>query len=153
MLAEPEGLCCSASVTGAFFIASKEVAGRENARGQRADRRRKRQKGTEHARNASILKISGQDVMQDQGLAWSKLYCLKSSFLALTTEVDENWLKRPQRKVPGVFCNDTWTLYHPLGAPAVRERNEREPTPIDRGESAKRRLPTLGKPDRVTELP
>jgi hypothetical protein len=84
--------------------------GRENPYGQRAYRRWKRHMGTEHARNASSLEVSVEGVMQDQGVAWSKLDCLKPSFLALSPRVDEYWLKRPQKRLARVSCSDSCTL-------------------------------------------
>ena len=67
---------------------------RENSYGRLVHRRRKRQKGTEHARKATCLEISLQTVLQDQeGVAWSRLDCFKPSFLALTAGVCESWLE------------------------------------------------------------
>ncbi len=46
---------------------------------------------TEHARKASVLKVSVQGVMQDQGwYGQSLIDCLKSSLLALISGVAEH---------------------------------------------------------------
>jgi putative transposase len=65
------------------------TTGGEKPYGERTHRRWKRHKGTKHVRKAARLEISRQTVPQNQGVIWSKLHCLKPSFLALMDGVYE----------------------------------------------------------------
>jgi hypothetical protein len=83
----------------------------------------------------------------------AKAPLLSTSFLGSNNRGGRRLIDTSTEDVSRSFLQrhlDSLTL---LGAQAVRERNEREPTPIEHEESAKRRAPTSEKPAMVPELP
>jgi hypothetical protein len=86
--------------------------------------------------------------MRDQGVAWLRLDCLKPSFLAPT--------RRDVRKLNDTHMEDVYRWFLPMTSVLsnilsahrrMRERNEREPKPLDLYKTrTKRGWPKLGCP-------
>jgi len=78
-----------------------------------------------------VWRVSVQAVMQDQGVAWPKLDCLKPSFLALTRRGTRNLIETGTEEVYRSYLPTTPVLSNSLSAHrTMRQRNEREPKPL-----------------------
>ncbi len=77
-------------------------------------------------------RVSAQVVMQDQGVARPKLYCLKPSFLALTRRGARNLNETGTEEAYRSYLLTTPVLSSNLSAHrTMRQRNEREPKPLE----------------------